>query len=113
MNSLIYVIILAAVLLLYLFVGFGYIRPHTEQVIGDFETRVIVAKDKKTGKVKVLAPGVSVELPVQKGAPSKQTKSNSKKANALSQCSNVSVSCFSAMERMVRDDVTTRRSGSK
>lgn len=99
-----YVILLIGTIATWFLVRSFYIKPEAANLIKEFQTQVIIyekedapkekPKDKKPAKVKE---------PTQKPQVSKQTKANTRKANALAQCSNVTVGCMAELERIARD----------
>ena len=95
-----------ATLAVWFYVRWYVISPQVYDVINDFKTEVIIPQMKeeaveqfeKTGKIKN-----GVKKPTKKPQVSAQTRRNTEKANAMQQCSNVTIACMQQLERIARD----------
>ena len=119
-SATIWWMVLLGVFVLWIAITFWIARPALNDWVNDFETRVIVlpegvpekARQKAVDKINKKAPGATAPVPTRKDAPSKQTIANTRKANALKQCSNVTIGCMADLERIARDSAA-RQSVSK
>ena len=93
-NALFFATLFVVTFAVWVIVRYNVIRPQVYQLIDDFKTEVILPKEEKAKDVKT---------PAKKPQVSAQTKANTVKANALKQCSNVTIGCMAELERIARD----------